>query len=147
AALQAAAASEGVQVPVLIEVDVGMKRCGIAPGEPVLRLAQAIAGSPNLRFLGVMGWEGHTLAFSGDAKQEQVAGSIAKLTESVHLCRSAGIPVEIVSSSGSGTFRASAPLPGLTEVQAGGGVFSDLSYEKWGLDHEFALTILTRVVS
>ena len=100
ACVQAAAASEGVQVPVLIEVDVGMKRCGIAPGEAVLRLAELISASPNLCFLGVMGWEGHTLAFSGDAKQEQVAGSIAKLTQSAELCRAAGIPVEIVSSSG-----------------------------------------------
>jgi D-serine deaminase-like pyridoxal phosphate-dependent protein len=146
-ALQAAAAAESVAIPVVIEVDLGMKRCGVAPGDPVVRLARAICASPNLRFLGVMGWEGHTLAYHGDAKQEHVAGSIAKLTGSAEMCRAAGIPVEIVSASGSGTFRVSAPLPGLTEVQAGGGVFSDLSYEKWGLDHEFALTVLTRVIS
>ncbi|MBM3775381.1 MAG: DSD1 family PLP-dependent enzyme, partial [Acidobacteria bacterium] len=59
----------------------------------------------------------------------------------------AGLPVEIVSASGSGTFHFSAHLGGLTELQAGGGAFSDLSYQKWGLEHEFALTVLTRVVS
>jgi D-serine deaminase-like pyridoxal phosphate-dependent protein len=147
AALQAASAAESVQIPVLIEVDVGMKRCGVAPGDSVVELARTVTSLPNLRFLGLMAWEGHTLAYNGDAKQQQVAGAIAKLTESAEMCRAAGIPVEIVSSSGSGTFRLSAPLAGLTEVQAGGGVFSDLSYEKWGLDHEFALTVLTRVIS
>ncbi|HZT31498.1 MAG TPA: alanine racemase [Bryobacteraceae bacterium] len=146
-ALDAAAQAGGVTIPVLIEVDIGMQRCGIAPGGTVAALAREIAGLRGLCFLGVMGWEGHTLAYGGDAKREQIAGAIGKLTASAEACRAAGIPVEIVSASGSGTFRLSAPLPGLTEVQAGGGVFSDLSYAKWGLDHEFALTVVTRVVS
>lgn len=146
-AMSAAAVAEGVTVQVLIEVDVGMNRCGIAPGEPTVALAKTITGLPGLHLAGLMGWEGHVLAYEGEAKQEQISGSIGRLTETAEMCRAAGITIEIVSASGSGTFRMSAPLSGLTEVQAGGGVFSDLSYEKWGLDHEFALTILTRVVS
>jgi D-serine deaminase-like pyridoxal phosphate-dependent protein len=94
-----------------------------------------------------MAWEGHTLAFDGAEKQAQIARAIRDLVRAAEECRAAGIPVEIVSASGSGTFRLSAPLPGLTEVQAGGGVFSDLNYQRWGLDHEFALTVLSRVVS
>lgn len=142
-----AARSEGVVIPVLIEVNVGMNRSGIAPGEPAVALARRIVELPGLRLGGVMGWEGHVLAYQDAEKQAQVDSAIGALVRTAELIREAGIAVEIVSASGSGTFQQSAGLAGLTEVQAGGAVFSDLSYQKWGLDHEFALTVLTRVVS
>jgi D-serine deaminase-like pyridoxal phosphate-dependent protein len=147
AQLSSAAVAAGVVIPLLIEVDAGMNRCGVEPGVAVAALAAAITRMPGLRFDGVMAWEGHTLAFEGAEKQTQIAAAIRKLTTSADACRAAGIPVPVVSASGSGTFLLSAGLPGLTELQAGGGVFSDLNYERWGLDHEFALTVLTRVVS
>ncbi len=147
AQLSSAALAAGTEIPLLIEVDVGMNRCGVEPGDAVVSLAAAIGRMPGLRFAGVMAWEGHTLAFERDEKQTQIADAIGKLTSSADACRAAGIPVGIVSASGSGTFRLSAGLAGLTELQAGGGVFSDLNYQRWGLDHEFALTVLTRVVS
>ena len=147
AQLSSAAVAAGVEIPLLIEVNIGMDRCGTEPGATVVSLATAIGRMPGLRFAGVMGWEGHTLSFEGSEKQTQIADAVGKLTASADACRAAGIPVGIVSASGSGTFRLSAGLPGLTELQAGGGVFSDLNYQRWGLDHEFALTVLTRVVS
>jgi D-serine deaminase-like pyridoxal phosphate-dependent protein len=146
-ALDHAARQFGVRIPVLIEVDLGMNRCGVAPGEPALHLARHILTLPGLALHGLMGWEGHVLAFENPQKQAAITHAIHLLTATADLCRRHSIPIDIVSASGSGTFRLSAPLPGLTEIQAGGGVFSDLSYQKWGLDHEFALTVLTRVVS
>lgn len=144
--LNAAALAAQVAIPVLVEVEVGMGRCGVTP-DAAAGLAAAIRALPGLRFLGVMAWEGHTLAFEGADKQSEIERAIGALLRAAEQCRAAGIPVEIVSASGSGTFLMSAPLPGLTEVQAGGGVFSDLNYQRWGLDHEFALTVLSRVVS
>ncbi len=145
--LAAAAMHEGIEIPLLIELNVGMNRSGIAPGEPTVMLARQISQSPGLRLAGLMGWEGHVLGFDEAAKQAKIVDSMEQLTSTADQCRAAGIPIGIVSSSGSGTFRMAAHLPGITEVQAGGGVFSDLNYEKWGLDHEFALTVLTRVAS
>jgi D-serine deaminase-like pyridoxal phosphate-dependent protein len=56
--------------------------------------------------------------------------------------------VDIVSCGGTGTYWISAKLPGVTEVQAGGGVFGDAHYRtNYGIDHECALTILTTVLS
>lgn len=147
AAMDRAARAEGVVIPALIEIDVGMHRCGVAPGEPAVTLAKQIMGLAGLRLAGLMGWEGHVLAYADGEKQAQVDAAIGKLVRTAQLFREAAIPAEIVSASGSGTFRQSAGFAGLTEVQAGGGVFSDLSYQRWGLDHEFALTVLTRVVS
>jgi D-serine deaminase-like pyridoxal phosphate-dependent protein len=146
--LAKAAADEGVVISALIEVNVGMNRCGIAPGEPTVELAREIAASPHLRLAGLMGWEGHTVPLNESEKPGKIADAMSALTSTVEACRAAGLEIGIVSSSGSGTFRLAALSPGLTEVQAGGGVFSDLNYTKWGLpDHEFALTVLTRVVS
>lgn len=142
-----AARGEGVTIPVILELNVGMDRCGIAPGEPSLELAKLASSTEGIRFLGVMGWEGHILKYDDAEKQRQAQSSMKALIETAELCRGAGLNVEIVSAAGGGTFLVSAPIKGLTEVQAGGAVFSDLSYQKWGLDHEFSLTLLTRVVS
>ncbi len=147
AMLAAAAKAEGVTIPVVLELNVGMHRSGIATGEPALELARQACATDGIRFLGLMGWEGHVLAFDDEEKKRQTAAAIGSLTDTARMCREAGLPVDIVSSSGSGTFRNAAPLPGITEVQAGGGVFSDKSYAAWGLDHEFALTVVTRVAS
>lgn len=146
-AMDRAAQAEGVRIPVLIELNVGMNRCGIAPGQPAVDLARAISAMPCLELRGLMGWEGHVLALDDGTKRTRIGEAIQQLTSTAQACRDAGLAISIVSASGSGTFRMSAPIEGITEVQAGGGVFSDLSYAKWGLDHEFALTILTRVVS
>lgn len=145
--VQDAAVTAGVEIGLLIEVNVGMNRCGIAPGEATVELAREITAAPGLRLDGLMGWEGHVLAFDDATKQTKIGEAMTALTSTAEACREAGIEIKIVSSSGSGTFRMAAPTKGITEVQAGGGVFSDLNYAKWGLDHDFALTILTRVVS
>ena len=146
--LSAAAVAERVTIPVVIEINVGMNRCGISPGEPVVELARAIAALPGLSFAGVMGWEGHILSIDPAEKEARGAESMALLAKSAAMCREAGLPPGIVSAAGTGTFLSSARHAGLTEVQAGGGVFSDLKYRAWGLaGHEFALTVLTRVVS
>jgi D-serine deaminase-like pyridoxal phosphate-dependent protein len=147
AQLNAAALAEGSRVSVVVEIDAGMKRCGVAPGRPAAELALRIAAMPGLRFRGVMGWEGHTVPLEGEQKRAEIAKAIGRLTDSACACRAAGLDVEIVSASGSATYLLSSPLPGLTEVQAGGGAFCDLNYQRWGLEHEFALTVLTRIVS
>jgi len=146
--VDAAARAAGVVAPVIVELNVGMNRCGIAPGDAALALVREIHALDGLRFAGLMGWEGHVLGVDGADRAAAVHAAMTALVETAELCRRAGYPVEIVSAGGSGTFLQTAPFPGLTEMQAGGGVFSDLSYQHWGLtEHEFALTVMTRVVS
>jgi D-serine deaminase-like pyridoxal phosphate-dependent protein len=146
--LSAAGVREGETIPVVVEIDVGMGRCGIAPGDPTVKLASWVLNAPGLRLAGLMGWEGHTIKYDAGEKEKQIRDAMTLLVETAEQCRVEGLPIGIVSAAGSGTFLQSCLIPGLTEVQAGGGVFSDLSYQKWGLaEHEFALTIVARVVS
>src|SRR5439155_236659 len=59
-----------------------------------------------------------------------------------------GSAVDIVSCGGTGTYQTTARLPGITELQAGGGIFCDMMYRHdMHVDHEFALTVLATVTS
>ena len=59
--MAAAAIDEGVRIPVVVEIDIGMKRVGVEPGPPLLALSKAISDQPGLAFKGLMGYEGHVL--------------------------------------------------------------------------------------
>jgi D-serine deaminase-like pyridoxal phosphate-dependent protein len=143
----AAAQAVGVDVGLVIEVDCGLERAGVAPGEPVAALATIIEQTRGVRFCGLMTWEGHTLTLDGAQKRQGIETSIGRLVESVECCRSRGLPVEIVSAGGSGTYRVTAQIAGITEVQAGGAIFCDQTYQAWGLDLEPALFLHATVTS
>jgi D-serine deaminase-like pyridoxal phosphate-dependent protein len=127
-----------------------MNRAGVEPGEPVVALAKQVASCRGLRFAGLMAWEGGRLAELRDpeAKGKKITEAVGQLTASADSCRAAGLPVEVVSCGGTGTYWITAKLSGVTEVQAGGGIFCDMHYRNdYGVRHEYALSILTTVVS
>ena len=96
-----------------------------------------------------MGWEGHAAAVLDPAqKAHAVAAAVRRLTQCAERCESEGLGVGIVSCGGTGTYWASAAQPGVTEIQAGGGVFGDVHYRQdYGIDHPYALTLMTTVTS
>ena len=149
-AILAASLPPSRPVRVLIEIDIGMNRCGVQPGAPAVALARLIAAAPALEFAGIMGYEGHLLMLDDPTeKQQRVAESIALLAQTKQALEQSGIPCPIVSAGGTGSFEISALQPGLTEIQAGGGIFMDLFYRQpchvGRLD--YALTILAAVTS
>lgn len=145
--LDAAARAIGVRLRVVIEVDCGLGRCGVQPGEPVVALAKEIMKCPGLRFAGLMTWEGHTLRVPVEQKAKAVEESLALLTKSADMCRAAGIPVDIVNCGGTGNYWLSAYVKGVTEIEAGGGIFGDRYYQSKGVNHPIALTVLSTVIS
>ncbi len=145
-----AARAAGVTIPVVIEVDIGMKRCGVQPGIPALLLATQIAATSGLRFAGVFGYEGHLLrAWPLEEKERQIREALGWLVDTAGQIEAAGIPVPIVTAGGTGSYEISATVPGLTELEAGGGCFMDVMYADdchvTGL--EFSLTVRAMVVS
>jgi D-serine deaminase-like pyridoxal phosphate-dependent protein len=81
-------------------------------------------------------------------KRARCAAALSILTCAAADLRAAGHEVEIVSSGGTGSFQTTAELPGLTEIQAGGGCLMDRFYaEDCHVGLEPALTVLTTVVS
>jgi D-serine deaminase-like pyridoxal phosphate-dependent protein len=147
--LDRACSAAGVRLRVVIEVDIGMHRAGVQPGAATVELARQVAGCPGLRLAGVFGWEGHAVKIADPVeKQDAIAAAIALLVETADACRAERLPISIVTCGGTGTYQYTAKLPGITELQAGGGIFCDVYYrESMHVDHEYALTILATVTS
>ena len=148
-ALDAAARAKGVQLKVVIEVNTGMDRAGVEPGQPAIDLASAISNCPGLHFAGVMAWEAHTIRIADPIEKERkVAEAVQKLVDCAEQCRDLGMPVEIVSCGGTGTYLYSSRQPGATEIQAGGGIFGDVMYRtRMNVPHDYAMTVLAMVTS
>lgn len=148
AALAAAAVAAGVEIGVLVEVELGMGRAGVTPGAAAVALSQLIHATPGLRYEGLMGWEGHTVGIADPvAKRAEVEQSVGLLGESARQCRDAGLPVRIVSGGGSGDYPISAHQGVLTEIQAGGAIFCDATYQAWGALTRPSLFVRTTVTS
>ena len=147
--LDRAAQDSGVQLRLVIEVDVGMKRAGVQPGEEALILAREIAARQGLCFAGVFAWEAMTLKIQDEAeKRRAIAAGLKLLTDTAQLCRDAGLPVDIVSCGGSGTYWISAFEPGVTEIQAGGANLGDVNYGRnFGVPLPTSMSVLTTVTS
>ena len=149
-AMGAAAISAKTTIPILIELDIGLKRVGIEPGEKTLALAKAVCGQDGLEFRGLMGYEGHVLNISPPAdKLAACHQAMDLLIQSKALLEENGIEVEIVSAGGTGSYEISGLHEGITELQAGGGIFMDAMYRQalHVESLEQALTVLATVTS
>lgn len=149
--ISAAAAAKGVTVRMLVEVNVGMNRCGVESGKPALELAKQIRQSPNLKFEGLMGYEGHTVA-KPDLKEREanVREAMQHLIDAKHHLEKHGVEVSIMSGGGTGTFNITGSIPEMTEVQAGSYIFMDSTYrnvEGVGEQFDCSLSVLATVVS
>jgi D-serine deaminase-like pyridoxal phosphate-dependent protein len=148
-ALSSAASEGGLRLRTLVDLNVGQNRCGIEPGEPALELAEHVARLPGLQLVGLQGYEGH-LQHIYDASERQAANARAMklLSDTADLLLAKGLPVEIVSTAGTGTGQFAAQWPRVTELQPGSYVVMDSDYgQVQGLPFENALTVLTSVVS
>ena len=97
AQLSEAAIAAGVEIGVLVEVDTRLGRCGVAPGAPVLALAERAAAASNLDFRGLASYEGPILDPDAEARTAETRACLEKLLDSRALVERAGIEVEVVS--------------------------------------------------
>jgi D-serine deaminase-like pyridoxal phosphate-dependent protein len=144
-----AAQQAGLRIKCLVDLDLGTHRTGIEPGEPALHLATAVSRMPGLQFVGLQGYEGHAQHIVGIDERRAVHTRAAQLlTGTADLLREKGLPVEIVSTAGTGTCRFTADWQAITDVQPGSYVVMDTDYGRVdGLGFEHALTVLASVVS
>lgn len=146
--LAGAARRAGVRVGVLVDVDVGQGRCGLPPGEPALALAERAAATPGVELRGVMGYEGHVQPIRARAERETAArAAMSRLVATAACIRDAGLPCEIVSGGGTGTYDISSRVEGVTEIQAGSYALMDTDYAAVGVPFEHAFAVLGTVIS
>jgi D-serine deaminase-like pyridoxal phosphate-dependent protein len=146
--LSRAMKDSGATLGVLVEVDVGMARCGVEPGQPALALARRIQQSPGLRFDGLQGYDGHLQMVSDKSEQRaKSVGGLEQLVATRRLIEKAGIPAPIVTGAGTGTWEYTAGFPGVTEIQPGSFVLMDCIYRQFRPEFGCSLSILCTVIS
>ena len=118
----------GLQLPVMVEVDTGLTRCGVQPGAPARDLAHQIARLPGLRFAGLLTHEGHAQV-AGAPDQVRAAGLSAgqMMAETAELIRKSGLEAPIISVGLTATAKITATVAGVTETRPGIYVFYDRS--------------------
>jgi D-serine deaminase-like pyridoxal phosphate-dependent protein len=131
AMLEAAAADAAIRLPVLVEIDVGAARCGVAPGPDAVALAQRIAGSKHLIFGGLQAYQGSAQHKRTVAERRTlIDGAIDASRRTVEQLRQQGLACPIVGGAGTGTFEIEARSGVYTEMQAGSYVFMDADYAR-----------------
>ncbi|MEZ6064205.1 MAG: alanine racemase [Planctomycetaceae bacterium] len=127
--LAAACLRRGVTCRVLIEINLGLHRTGVRPGPDTWELARSLAQLKGIRPCGVMGYEGHLLTIPhADRKRDQIQRAMTLLHETAQSLERSGMCIEIISAGGTGSYQHALQSPGITELQAGGGIFGDPFY-------------------
>ncbi|TXL69201.1 DSD1 family PLP-dependent enzyme [Vineibacter terrae] len=154
AALARAAAAAGRSLSVVVDIDPGMHRTGVASPEAALALARQVAAAPALRYAGVQFYCGrhqHIEAFA--QRRDEITERTAYLKGIVEALTADGLKPAIVTGGGTGTHAIDAALGVFSELQVGSYVFMDHQYNVCDLrgdgraPFEQALQIDARVVS
>lgn len=154
-ALDAAASAAGITLGVLIDLDTGTRRTGIAPGEPALALAREIAAAKHLRFDGLQAYAGHVMHIVGrEERKKKSLESLAAAVDTKALLERSGIAVKTLTGGGTGTFDIDCDVAGMTDLQVGSYLFMDVQYRMIGdADGELfdtfepSLTVLATAIS
>ncbi len=147
-AISEAARYMSSSIGIIIEVDIGMGRCGIRSKEDAVSLVRLIKSLPGLRFAGLLGYEGHTvLVEPRSVRLENCTQANRKLVEVAKYLEKHGHKTGIVSGGGTGTYDMTGQYEGITEIEAGSYVFMDSCYCKLSLPFEQSLFLVSTVVS
>lgn len=154
--MAAAARESGATVGAVVDVNVGQNRCGVPPGADAVALGRRVADmarSTNaegggVRLRGLMGYEGHAVGIAGRAEREaSVCHAMEQLVKTITMFHDAGLPADIVSAGGTGSYDITSRFEGISEIQVGSYVLMDTDYARLGLPFEHALAVLGTVIS
>lgn len=124
-----AAADASVKIPVLIDVDLGRHRNGVANAEQALQVAAAIRAESSLRLAGMQAYASHISHVDRFEDRRAVSRECAEMiTDIKEALIAAGNPIEIVTGGSTGTLHIDPSLGCYTELQCGSYVFNDVEY-------------------
>lgn len=151
AAIAAAARSCSATVEVLIEVDVGLNRCGVDPATRLAaHLAERLCADPATTFAGLISHAGHAYAARDVEHVKQIAEAERRMmTDLAGQLRRSGIEVPAISVGSTPTVWLADSFEGVTELRPGNAVFMDLTQVSLGvaLRQNVALSVLATVIS
>ena len=153
--LQDAAKAAGIKADVVVDINV-IRRSGVLPGAPALALAQQVDKSSNLRFRGILAYDGgvqHVMGY--DKRLSECLKNIEPAVLSYDMMKASGLNLEIFSGGGTGTYDMMNKVKGFTDVQIGSYLFMDCQYMEIGGtnnaslydDFEPSLTVLATIIN
>ncbi len=143
------ASRRGLKIPVLIEVDTGLARCGVPTAAAARSLAERLSRLAGVELIGVMSFAGQSYHAGPDQRRQIAAADAAQLLEVAATLRAGGFRVEEISVGSTPLAASLGELEGVTEYRPGTYVFSDRDQAAlgWGTLEDCALTALATVVS
>ncbi|WP_458093696.1 DSD1 family PLP-dependent enzyme [Roseomonas sp. WA12] len=148
--IAAVAEAAGRRMEVLVEIDVGGGRCGVAPGPEAVALAERIAASPHLIFGGLQAYHGGAQHRRTVEERRAAIGFAADgVRRTVEQLTQRGLSCGIVGGAGTGTYELELEAGLWTEIQAGSYAFMDADYAANGEPPAFrqSLFVLSQVMS
>jgi len=152
-AISAGAVKAGVTLDVLVEIDIGAHRCGVAPGPPAVDLARAIVASAGLQFRGLHAYHGAAQHLRAPAERRAAIGvAVALARDTRDALLAAGIACPAITGAGTGTWQLERDSHIYTELQPGSYIFMDADYDRNALapdEHAFeqSLYVVATVMS
>ncbi|HQP68742.1 MAG TPA: DSD1 family PLP-dependent enzyme [Quisquiliibacterium sp.] len=129
AQLADATAEAGTRLDVLIEIDVGQRRCGVAEPQEAIALADAIAAAPGLALRGLQAYHGRAQHLRDPAERASaVAAAAARARVFRDALVAAGHRCDEICGAGTGSYRNELTSGLYTELQAGSYVLMDADY-------------------
>lgn len=153
--LSNAATTNDVDIGVLVEVDIGMGRCGVPPGEPALILAKQVDSFANLRFDGIQAYHGRAQHLRDyEARRQAIANASTLAQQTKNLLKDNGLDCHTVAGAGTGTYPLESTSGVYNELQAGSYIFMDADYAQnltesgaYFSHFKHSLYVLTSVIS
>ena len=143
----AALAATGAPLTLVVDIDPGIHRTGVASPEAALALARQIAAAANLTFAGVQfycGSQQHIEDFA--ARKEAIVERTAYLTGVIEQLTAAGLAPRLITGGGTGTHAIDAELGVFNELQVGSYIFMDRQYNDCDLTGDGAARFETSLV-
>ena len=145
-ALSQEAAAQGVDLGVVIELETGLKRCGVQDTAQGVALAQDIAALPGLSFRGIMSHQ--VIPAMPDREDRVTEGNrvIQGVIDLKDAIVASGLPVAIVSTGETWSYDIAGEIPGVTEIQGGSYLLMETHYG-YMTEFSYAAKVLTTIIS
>ncbi len=146
-ALSEAAASAGVSLRAVVDVDTGLHRCGVEPGRAAVELAAAAARSDGLEFGGIATYEGAILSDDPTVVEGETKKALQRLLDTRQAIEAAGMDVPMVCAGGTHNYTVAGSMGGVTDVAAGSYALMDAKYKDQRPELKCAAKIVSTVTS
>ena len=145
-ALSQEAEAQGVDLGVIIELETGLKRCGVQEIQQGVSLAHEIAALPGVSFRGIMSHQ--VLSSMPDREDRVIEGNrvIKGVIDLKDAIVDTGLPVEIVSTGETWSYDVAGEIEGVTEIQGGSYLLMETHYD-YMTEFSYAAKVLTTIIS